>query len=173
MSRPLASEFAAYANNERWIGIPYSTWDCQAFVEEMLRGVGAYKNYKGSNDIWRNGCYDRNIVAGNAIPAGCYVFTVRHDGGEKERGYFDSMGNALHIGIYIGDGKVIHSSTGGVQWDVVDQASSDSRWTHYARSTLLDYQNDASANVSRETPAWREKAHALLDNYLDILEGKK
>ena len=39
------------------------------------------------------------------------------------------MGNAKHVGIYCGNGDVIHSTTGGVQMSSI----SDGRWTHHAK----------------------------------------
>lgn len=139
--KPWASEYAAYADNEKWIGIPYDQWDCQKFVEEMLRGVDAYHNWKGSNDMWRNAVTNKGTIKevtlnqGGELLPGTWVFTIKNDGGEKDRGYNDNEGNAAHVGIYLGDGRVIHSTTGGVQWDVL----TSKRWTHAGECIKLDY----------------------------------
>ena len=34
------------------------------------------------------------------IPIGAWVFIVKNDGGEKDRGYHDNEGNASHVGVY-------------------------------------------------------------------------
>lgn len=139
--KPWASEYAAYADNEKWIGIPYEQWDCQKFVEEMLRGVDAYHNWKGSNDMWRNAVTNKGTIKevtrsqGGELLPGTWLFTVKNDGGEKDRGYNDNEGNAAHVGIYLGEGRVIHSTTGGVQWDVL----TSKRWTHAGECIKLDY----------------------------------
>lgn len=130
-----ASDFARYADNKKWIGIPYDQWDCQQFVEEMLRGVGARHNWRGSNHMWREAVTDRRPKEVASMLPGEWLFTVKNDGGEKERGYNDDMGNAVHVGIYLGGNRVIHSSAGGVQLG----RASDTRWTHSAKCKLLDY----------------------------------
>ena len=44
------------------------------------------------------------------MPPGAWVFILKWDGGEKDRGYTDGEGNASHVGIYIGGG-VVRDST--------------------------------------------------------------
>lgn len=140
LTKPSAKSYAEYANNDKWIGIPYEQWDCQAFVEQMLKGVGAYYNWRGSNHMWREGVTRKGTLSemktmqGDLLP-GTWVFTVKHDGGEVERGYHDDEGNATHVGIYLGNGRVIHSTTGGVQWDEI----TSSRWTHAGECCRLHY----------------------------------
>lgn len=123
--------YAYQALNGGYIGIPYNKLDCQAFVEKVLEDCGIKKDWRGSNDMWRNALSWRGTVDeckakfGGIVPLGTWLFTVRHDGGEVERGYHDNMGNAAHVGIRIQDGA-IHSTTGGVQLC----AFPASRWTH-------------------------------------------
>ena len=106
-----ASAYATQAMSEKYTGIPYSKLDCQAFVEQVLRdcGVckpdGSYYNWKGSNSMWRNalswkGTIDECRTRYGDIPPGSWVFIVKYDGGEVERGYHDNEGNAIHVGIY-------------------------------------------------------------------------
>ena len=123
------------------IGTPYSELDCQAFVEEVLQRAGLkIINYRGSNHMWRELVYDRHLIVNNDIPIGALVFIVRFDGGEKKRGYHDAMGNATHVGIYLGKGQVIHSTTGGVQYGKL------SRFTDYAIIKDVDYDNKGDEN---------------------------
>ena len=141
--------FALEAVNGDYIGIPYTSLDCQAFVEKVLYNAGVKKangsayNWKGSNSMWRNalswrGTYQEAINKFGSIPFGAWLFTVKDDGGEKERGYHDDQGNAAHVGIYVGDlgsKPSIHSTTGGVQW----ADSPAKRWTHVGLCMYLDY----------------------------------
>lgn len=105
------NQFAAQAMSEKYTGIPYSKLDCQAFVEEVLKDCGIRKsdgsiyNWKGSNSMWRNalswkGTIEQARTKFGSIPLGAWVFIVRNDGGEKEKGYTDNEGNATHVGIY-------------------------------------------------------------------------
>ena len=87
--------------------------------------------------MWREAVYDRSVDMGTIVP-GEWVFKVAHDGGEVERGYNDDMGNAYHVGIYCGDGEVIHSTTGGVQMGSING------WTHHAKCIDVDYGEDAT-----------------------------
>lgn len=132
----LASDWAdaIQAAKSSLIGIPYSKLDCQAFVEYCLRNyAGIVKDWRGSNDMWRNAVTDRSEDF-DLIEPGEWVFTVKHDGKEPSR-YTDGV-NAAHVGIYIGYGEVIHSTTGGVQMDKISNAK---RWTHHAKAKCLTY----------------------------------
>lgn len=132
------------ANRVDLIGIPYSTLDCQAFVEFCLKKyAGISKNWRGSNDMWRNAVHDKSDNFDN-IDVGEWVFTIKHDGNEPKR-YTDGV-NASHVGIYIGNGEVIHSTTGGVQMDKINNSK---RWTHHAKANCLYY---ASEVVNTPSP---------------------
>lgn len=131
------------ATSGAYVGIPYSKLDCQAFVEKVLHDAGmSIINYRGSNHMWRSLVYDRELIA-DAIDffPGELVFTLKYDGGEQKRGYHDDMGNAVHVGIYIGGDEVMHSTTGGVQFGKL------SRFTHIAKIIDVDYSGaDAPEN---------------------------
>lgn len=139
-----AAAFADQARNGGYIGIPYKTLDCQGFVERVLRDCGYSYNWRGSNHMWRDAltwrgtreeykqAYDHDIVPG------VWVFGWRDDGGEKARGYRDSEGNAYHVGIYIGNGEVIHSTYGGVQIWPMD----DKRFNRVGLAKVVDYSED-------------------------------
>lgn len=121
-------------NRGKLIGIPYKKLDCQAFVEYCLQKyAGISKNWRGSNDMWRNAVEDKSEDFGSIKP-GEWVFSIRHDGKQPAR-YTDGV-NAAHVGIYIGNGEVIHSTTGGVQ---MDKVTNSKRWTHHAKCKHLSY----------------------------------
>lgn len=135
----IAAEWAEKisANRVDLIGIPYSTLDCQAFVEFCLKKyAGISKNWRGSNDMWRNAVHDKSENFDN-VDVGEWVFSIKHDGNEPKR-YTDGV-NASHVGIYIGNGEVIHSTAGGVQMDKIDNRK---RWTHHAKANCLYYASE-------------------------------
>ena len=106
-------DFAKQAKSTKYDGLSYEKADCQKFVETVLIDCGVRKDngqpydWKGSNSMWRNalawkGTIDECIHQYGQIPVGAWVFIVKNDGGEKERGYNDNEGNATHVGIYVG-----------------------------------------------------------------------
>lgn len=149
------------------IGTPYSELDCQAFVEEVLKRAGMkIINYRGSNHMWRELVYDRHLIVNTDIPVGALVFIVKFDGGEKKRGYNDSMGNATHVGIYLGDGQVIHSTTGGVQYGKL------TRFTDYAIIKDVDYDNKGDGNnESNAGQGSTDKLQELKRNIMPLINS--
>ena len=113
--------YARQAESFIYNDIPYSKLDCQAFVEQILKDCGVRKsdgsayNWRGSNAMWRQALQWKGTLAEcrtefGDIPVGTWVFIVKHDGGEKDRGYNDNEGNATHVGIYLGDDTVRDST---------------------------------------------------------------
>ena len=99
----------------KYLGIPYSTLDCQAFVERCLADCGLKKNLPGSNAWYREmswtGSPEECRKVHGQIPAGAFLFIVSHDGKEPDKYKADGRGNASHIGIVTGTGEgAIHSS---------------------------------------------------------------
>lgn len=137
----LATECLEKSNYDKLIGVAYSVTDCQALMERILHRAGVDSpNWRGSNHMWRDALsekmpIDKMVEKYGQIVPGCWLFTVKNDGGEKKRGYNDDEGNAAHVGWYLGNGKVIHSTSGGVQYDTVDSP----RWSHAGLCRLLEY----------------------------------
>lgn len=156
----IAAEWAEKISDDRnnIIGIPYATLDCQAFVEYCLRKyANIKKDWRGSNDMWRNAVHDKSENFDN-VDVGEWVFTIKHDGKEPKR-YTDGM-NAAHVGIYIGNGEVMHSTTGGVQMDKI----TSKRWTHHAKANCLDYDADVTAKENSCTALYNDLV-ALVNKY--------
>ena len=118
-------EYASQARSSKYDSITYNKADCQKFLELVLIDCGITKpggqpyDWKGSNSMWRNalswkGTIEECIAKYGEIPLGAWVFIVKNDGGEKERGYNDNEGNAKHVGIYVGGSdpnKTVRDST--------------------------------------------------------------
>lgn len=93
----------------KYLGVPYSRLDCQAFVEKALADCGIKVNLPGSNawlrevmrDGW-TGTPEECRKQYGAIPPGAFLFILEHDGGEPAIYKPDGIGNASHIGIYTG-----------------------------------------------------------------------
>ena len=164
---------ADVAEHSGLLGTPYSKLDCQAFVEVVLQKAGMkIPNYRGSNHMWRELVYDRTPFTDaydvDNIPVGVLVFVVKDDGGEKKRGYNDNMGNAAHVGIYLGNGRVIHSATGGVQYGTI------SRFTGWAKIKDVNYggvQNDDEYESQGSTGDFKQALLQYCQVLRDNLDG--
>lgn len=154
------TEFAEQARSDRYTGISYSTLDCQAFVERVLIDCGVRKpdgsvfDWKGSNSMWRNALSWKGTLAEcrekyGSIPLGAWVFIVKNDGGEVDRGYHDDEGNATHVGIYCREGETpVRDSTRSSKRDGVGYRSLDS-FNMVGLPKCLSYGN-AQTGITRE-----------------------
>ena len=93
----------------KYLGTPYTTMDCQAFVERCLRDLGLKKDLAGSNAWYREvmahgwvGSPEECTKKYGRIPKGAFLFILQQDGKEPAKYQGDGIGNASHIGIYTG-----------------------------------------------------------------------
>ncbi len=161
--RTTGRDVAIQAITGNYIGKPYSTYDCQAFVKQVLKDLGVRKpdgtpyNWKGSNSMFRNYIKWRGTIEEcrkkfGSIPQGAFVFLVKHDGGELEKGYHDDLGNASHVGLYIGTSPnpcMDSQPTGGVQMRKL------SIFTHVGLMDMIDY------STSPEPPSDPDREEAI------------
>lgn len=145
--RTTGQDIAEQAVTGNYVGIPYSKYDCQAFVEQVLKDLGVRKpggspyNWKGSNSMFRNHIRWRGTIEEcrkkfGSIPKGAFMFLVKHDGGEEEKGYHDGLGNASHVGLYIGASPnpcMDSQPNGGVQMRKLNV------FTHVGLMEMVDY----------------------------------
>ena len=133
-----------------YLGTPYSRLDCQGFVEEVLKDCGVRKsdgypyNWRGSNSMWRNFIQWRGTIEEcrkkfGCIPKGAFMFLVVHDGGEVEKGYHDSLGNAKHVGLYIGNTNDEYPCMDSQGDRGVDFCKLNV-FTHVGLMTMIDYE---------------------------------
>ena len=104
---------------DKYLGIPYSKMDCQAFVEACMADVGYRKDLPGSNS-WYRYCIENGWVGSpedckkqfGSVPKGCLIFILEPVNNKTpEKFKHDGVGDATHMGIKTGrnDGA-IHSS---------------------------------------------------------------
>ena len=178
--RTTGSDMAEQAVTGNYVGTAYNKLDCQAFVEQVLKDLGVRKfngdpyNWKGSNSMWRNhitwkGTIEECRKKFGEIPLGSFLFLLKWDGKETEKGYSDGLGNATHVGLYVGTSPlpVMDSQpTGGVQYRKL------SIFTHVGLMDMIDYYNEPEPQPRNELEAIRIiRDPESSDN--DVLEALK
>ena len=118
--------------------ILYSQEDCQGFVEQTVkRAGGTMKDYRGSNDMFRNACFTIVPLKEAELQPGIVLFIVEQDGKEPPQYKADGLGNASHVGWYTGGRyEVVHSSATrrGVAASTLKNG-----WTHAGWLREVDY----------------------------------
>ena len=103
--------------------------DCVGLIKSYYFGGFTSPYYDGSKDISTKGFYDRAPERGNidTIPEIPGLIT-----------YMDG-----HVGVYVGDGKVIECTLGAYGDGVVKTNLQGRGWTHWLKSPYIDYIVDA------------------------------
>lgn len=141
--------------------------DCQGLMEYQLRQFGVKKNWKGSNDMFRNACDWVGTIAEckkefGKIPKGAWLFIVEFDGGEVARGYKDGLGNASHVGVYTGIGNgVVHASASR---RCVASSTLKNAWTHVGLCKYIDYGNTTEQNKKIEVTVMEQEMKVFAEN---------
>ena len=111
----------------------------------------------------------------NCIPLGAWVFIVSWDGGEKEKGYNDSEGNAKHVGIYCNhSSKPVRDSTrntltGDKHRDGVGYRSIDA-FNYVGLPFMIDFKNTLIPEPVENETIDKAKALAALETVRQYIE---
>lgn len=156
--------YAEQARADKYNNVKYDESDCQDFCERVLKDCqvrkadGTIYNWTGANKMWRvaltwKGTIEECIRQYGEIPVGSWVFIVKNDGGEKERGYNDREGNAKHVGIYVGGELPVRDSTrtkdskGKIIRDGVGYRSIKD-FTHVGLPFMIDFFDETLAPIT-------------------------
>ena len=108
--------------------------------------------------MWRNhitwkGTIEECKQKFGEIPLGSFLFLLKWDGGEEERGYHDGLGNATHVGLYVGTAPlpVMDSSKGRGKVDYCKL----NVFTHVGLMDMIDYYNEPEPAPRTELDAVR------------------
>lgn len=181
MANITGAAFAEQARSEKYTGVKYEQMDCQKFVETVLKDCGVRKpdgkayDWKGVNSMWRNaftwkGTIEEAKRVYGGIPIGAWMIHWVNDGGEKERGYNDGLGNAKHIGIYTGSPGAVRDSTRTGNRDGVGYRDL-SGFNYVCLPFMIDYQYDNLEPITELKPSQEEALKALETLKLYILKG--
>lgn len=145
-SAPTVSARTVSLMGDKYLGRTYSQMDCQAFVEQCLADAGLNVNLTGSNAWYRAmtwvGTPEECRAKFGSIPVGAFLYILEQNGKEPDKYKADGLGNASHIGIYIGrESGAIHSSysRGGVYYSYFAGSTINGGWNRVGLWTELDY----------------------------------
>lgn len=106
-------------NAQRYIGRSYSSMDCSALVRRAYQDTGF--DWEGTSTAMGKECVSRNcIIDRSQLMPGDLVFWKSDIGGGRcgnshcGGGLCTRWGQIHHVAIYIGDGRIIESASGGV-----------------------------------------------------------
>lgn len=106
-------------NAKRYIGRSYSSMDCSALVRKAYQDTGF--DWEGTSTAMGKECVSRNcIIDRSQLMPGDLIFWKSDIGGGRcgnshcGGGICTRWGQIHHVAIYIGDGQIIESASGGV-----------------------------------------------------------
>lgn len=126
-------------------GEDISGMDCQGYVEYCVRRAGGKMSYAGSNDMFRNAGSVYTLSEARQkglLRPGVGLLIVTQDGKEPEKYKKDGLGNASHVGLFLGtDGvEVGHASSSR---GCVTQSTLKNGWTHAIVFDAIEYGAEA------------------------------
>lgn len=125
--------------------------DCQGLCEYLLERSGvSYNecNLAGSNSHYRACAWTGTIDEckarfGGEIPAGAWLFILEPSGGEPAKYRSDGIGNASHMGVYLGNEEALHASAS--RGAVVVTTTRRSSWNRVGLPKWLDFGEPVAA----------------------------
>lgn len=157
--------YSAALYGAKWIG--HTVADCSGLFTWAFRQLGGTM-YHGSNTMYREYCISKGKLTSElkkSLQPGTAVFT-----GSSET-------NHPHVGLYVGNGKVIEAS--GTQAGVCVSNLTANKWTYWGKLKGVDYSTQNS-HVSPSEPTNEQKPVQTMPtlrkgdkgDYVSILQNK-
>ena len=125
---------------KKWIG--HMVADCSGLFSWAFKQLDSYM-YHGSNTMYLKYCTSKGkLVSGK-----------RDDGQDLKPGtgiFVYNGSNYSHVGLYIGDGKVIEAK--GTQAGVITSKVTEKKWTHWGELKDVDYSGTAPSPAPTPEP---------------------
>ena len=128
-------------------GMDLNGMDCQGLAEYLLIQSGVPKaecNLTGSNAHWRRcvwtGTPEACVKAFGCVPGGAFVF-IWEETGAPDKYAGDGLGNADHMGVYLGDCVIHASSSRGIvaESKFAGKTIPNGGWNRVGLSCWVDY----------------------------------
>ena len=128
-------------------GMDLNGMDCQGLAEYLLMKCGVPKaecNLAGSNAHWRKcvwtGTPEECVKTFGCVPGGAFVF-IWEETGAPDKYAGDGLGNAEHMGVYLGDCVLHASSSRGMvaESKFAGKTIPNGGWNRVGLSCWVDY----------------------------------
>ena len=143
---------------QQWVG--KHVIDCSGVWWLAMKELGSYM-FHGSNTMWNKYAVDKGRLSkgkrtdGRELKPGTAIFTGVNDGDHN------------HVGIYIGDGKVLEA--GGTQKGVILTNVTLSKWTCWGEMKYVDYSGNTEPSAPESYPTLRKGCRGT---YVSLLQTK-
>lgn len=119
--------------------------DCSGAFTYWYKQAGGYM-YHGSNTMWRKYSTQKGKIGSVPLVPGMAVYKWRNDGKEPMSYQDDGIGNFYHVGLYIGNDRVVEAK--GTRYGVV--YSDIYEWTYASKlkDTVYDLVEEGSSSSS-------------------------
>lgn len=147
----------------KWIG--HWVTDCSGLFYWAFKELGGYM-YHGSNTMWNKYCVAKGDLKGGkrtdgqALKPGTAVFVLK------------GTSNRSHVGLYIGNGKVIEAS--GTQAGVIITEITNKKWCEWGELKGVEYSNSNEIPTSEPTESQsivKEKSALVIGTRLALREA--
>ena len=145
--------YTAAMYGAQWIN--HWVTDCSGLFYWAFKELGGYM-YHGSNTMWDKYCTSKGKLSkgkrtdGKELKPGTAVFVLK------------GTSNRSHVGLYIGNGKVIEAS--GTKTGVITTEITNTKWCEWGELKGVDYgNNESSSNVTPVTPASNATGNAVVN----------
>lgn len=135
------SSYTAALYGSKWIG--HWVTDCSGLFAWSFKELGGYM-YHGSNTMWNKYC----------VAQGKLVNGKRDDGKELKPGtavfVLKGTSDRSHVGLYVGNGKVIEAS--GTKVGVITTDITNEKWAEWGELKGIDYDSKDTPVEEKEIP---------------------
>lgn len=137
----------------KWIG--KYVWDCSGLFRGMTRELDTYKS-GGATTIFKTHCAKTGLI--NTMPDVPGLAVFKSSAGSNTQ--------MAHIGIYVGNGIVIHAK--GTPYGVIKEKLTNHPWSHWGALSYINYDGGVNVNVEPMKTLYSARINTQYDAGLSL-----